>query len=58
MIDLKIDWENSDAMAISMGPIYINERKVGTRYHQLREELIEKLGDVKDLQTGDKVISD
>jgi predicted AlkP superfamily phosphohydrolase/phosphomutase len=58
MIDQKIDWENSDAMAISMGPIYINEKKVGTRYHQLREELIEKIGENKDPRTGEKVISE
>ena len=57
MIDQKIDWENSDAMALSQGPIYINEKKVGKRYHQLREELIEKLGDIKDPRTGEKVIS-
>ena len=54
MIDLKISWIESDAVGISMGIIYINERKVGNKYHQLREELIEKLKRVKDPQIGKK----
>lgn len=55
-IDLKIDWENSDAVALSQGPIYINDKRVGAGYEDLRDELISKLKDVKDPRNGNRII--
>jgi len=42
-LDARIDWERSDAVALSQGPLYINRSRIGTEYTTFRDELRDEL---------------
>lgn len=39
----EIDWTQTDALAFSQGPLYLNRERLGDRYESIREELREQL---------------
>lgn len=51
-----IDWENSTAVASGQGPLYVNREKASQDYEKFRDELIEKLENLKSPRTGRKII--
>jgi len=61
-----VDWQRTRAYALGLGCIYINLKdretygivKPGAEYDSLREEIVAKLKNLKDPETGKKVILD
>lgn len=52
-LDLKVDWPESIAIGLGQGPIYLNQKKLGSDYERIREEIIEHL---KNVTLNDKKI--
>lgn len=50
-----IDWENSQAVATSQGPVYILKHPSQPDYEKLRQELMRKLSEVKNPNTGEPI---
>ena len=52
----EVDWSETDALAFSQGPLYLNRRRLGDRYEAVREELRRELSDLT--HRGSTVLSD
>ena len=51
----KLDWDTSKVIASNQGPVYLTMSKTDSQYEPLREELIEKLGNLIYPNTGKKI---
>ena len=52
----RIDWAESDAVALSQGPLYINRDRLGSDYNAFRNSLKEELSSLS--YRGEPVLSD
>lgn len=52
----RVDWERSDAVAFSQGPVYINRDRLGTDYESFRDDLARSFETIS--YGGSDVISD
>ena len=52
----EVDWSETDALAFSQGPLYLNRRRLGDRYEAVREELRRELSELT--HRGSTVLSD
>ncbi|AHG05274.1 hypothetical protein HALDL1_09745 [Halobacterium sp. DL1] len=52
----EVDWEQTDALAFSQGPLYLNRDRLGDDYSSVREELRQQLADLT--HEGEQVLSD
>lgn len=58
MIGLKIDWENSLALGLGQGPIYLNIDKLGDDYEEFKEKMISELKSIRDPRTNEKIFDE
>lgn len=52
----QVEWEQTDAIAFSQGPLYLNRSRLGDRYPTVREHLRDELADLT--YQGEQVLSD
>jgi len=55
-MDEHIEWGNSDAVATSQGPVYLNKLRLGNGYEEFRQKLMQELSQVVDPRNGKKII--
>lgn len=52
----EVDWNQTDAIAFSQGPLYLNRSRLGDRYPTVREQLRDELAGLT--HQGEQVLSD